>query len=207
MELKIDKMDPKTLSYRIAVINSGFDINAGQNIDQTMTLENLINYVADYVFSGKKGCCFHASVFLMNLLKLVGLDSELILTEEPTVLEDGTTRSDLRASVLLNDGGKYVVMNPIEDIEYFEKNNIPSSSRENNYIGESTILNGKKEGISSKDACNIPLADFIDRYGKGRAWTLGSLFRPEFQRMTFGELMKEAKLIDLKKYQDDQNIK
>jgi len=207
MELNCIKMDPKVLSYKIAVIESGFDINAGQNIDQSMTLNKLVNYVADYVYSGKKGCCFHASVFLMKLLKIVGLDSELILTVEPTVLEDGTTRNDLRASVLLNDGGKYIVMNPIEDIEYFEKNHIPSSSRENKYVGETTILDGKKEGINSRDAGNIPLEEFINKYGNGQAWTLGSLFRPESEKMTFGELMSGAKLIDLENYKDDENIK
>lgn len=208
METKINKMNPKVLSYRIAVVNSGFDINAGQNIDQTMTLEELVNYVADYVYSGKKGCCFHASVFLMKLLKIVGLDSELVLTTEPTILENGETRMDLRASVLLNDGGKYVVMNPIEDIEYFEKNHIPSSSREDNYIDDTTELKGTKDGIYSRDAGNIPLEEFINKYGNGKAWTLGSLFRPESDTMTFGDLMSKAKLIDLKNYSlDGENVK
>ena len=202
-----NKMDPKTLSYRIAVVSSGFDINAGQNIDQTLTLEKLVKYVDDFVYSGKKGCCFHASVFLMKLLRIVGLDSELILTTEPTVLEDGTTRVDMRASVLLNDGGKYIVMNPIEDIEYFEKNHIPSSAREDYYTKDTTILNGEKTGVHSKDAGNIPLEEFIKKYGNGVAWTIGSLFRPEFETMTLAELMKKAKMIDLNEYKDDENIK
>lgn len=208
METKSNKMDPRTLSYRIAVVNSGFDINAGQNIDQTMTLNELVNYVADYVYSGKKGCCFHASVFLMKLLKIVGLDSELILTVEPTILENGEKRDDLRASVLLNDGGKYIVMNPIEDIEYFDKNHIPSSARENHYIKDTTALKETKDGIHSHDAGNIPLDEFINKYGNGKAWTLGSLFRPESLTMTFAELMSKAKLIDLNDYSlDEENVK
>lgn len=200
------KMELKNLSYKVAVVNCGFDINAGQNIDMTMTLEKTINYVSDYVYAGKKGCCFHASVFLMKLLNIVGLKSEIILTSEPVVLENGEERVDMRASVLLNDGGRYIVMNPIEDIEYFEKKHIPSSAREDQYFGNTTILHGTKEGVHSVDAGNIPLKEFIDVYGKGKAWTIGSLFRPDFKTLTLGELMNKAKLIDLKDY-TDQNQK
>ena len=50
------------------------------------------------------------------------------------------------------------------------------------------------------------LKEFIDVYGKGKAWTIGSLFRPDFKTLTLGELMNKAKLIDLKDY-TDQNQK
>ena len=208
MELNCAKMDPKVLSYKIAVIENGFDINAGQDIDFNMTLEETVNYVSEFVDKRRKGCCFHASIFLMKLLHLIGLESELILTLEPTKLENGEVRIDKRASILLNDGGKYIVMNPIEDIEYFEEKGIFGGKRENEYIGGTTQLNGDKKGIHSKDGGNIPLEDFIQRYGHGTAWTVGSLFRPEFQTMTLDQLMNRAKIIDLKEYtENDQNIK
>lgn len=199
-------MELKEKAYKMTVSMCGFDINAGQNIDGNKTLKEMIDYVFSYVNDGNKGCCFHASVYLMKLLHVLGLESEIILTVEPTKLENGEERVDTRASVLLQDGDKYIVMNPIEDIEFFEKNGVLKSDRDNYYDKDSTILNGKKEGISSIDAGEIELADFIKRYGNGTAWTIGSFYRSDYETMTFGELMKTAKVIDIGEYQSKKTI-
>ena len=191
-------MKLKDEAYREITGKAWFDINAGQNIDFTMSLKDMINSVVNYVDNGNKGCCFHASVYLMKLLHDKGIDSEIILTLEPTVLENGEVRNDYRASILVKDDDKYVVMNPIEDIEFFEKNSIQPKDRENYYNG--TELNGEKGGIHSKDAANIGLADFIERYGNGSAWTLGTLYQNDFDTMTFQELWSCAKSIDVSEY-------
>ena len=199
-------MELKENAYKMTVSMCGFDINAGQNIDSNKTLKEMIDYVFTYVNEGNKGCCFHASVYLMKLLHVLGLESEIILTVEPTKLENGEERIDTRASILLKDGDKYIVMNPIEDIEFFEKNGILKSDRDNYYDENSTILKGKKEGISSVDAGGIELEDFIKRYGNGTSWTIGSLFRSDYDTMTFGELMKTAKVIDIGEYGSNKTI-
>ena len=138
-------MDLRTNAFRTITEKAGFDINAGQNIDATKTLKEMIEYVERYIDENHKGCCFHASVYLMKLLHEAGIESEIILTAEPTVLENGETRTDMRASVMVNDGDRYIVMNPIEDIEFFEKNQIPTTSRKDFY--EETVLQGEKSGI------------------------------------------------------------
>ena len=193
-------MEAKDTCYKMTVDHCGFDINAGQNIDQNKTLKEMIDYVFDYVNSGNKGCCFHASVYLMKLLHVLGLESEIILTIEPTVLENGEKRIDTRASVLLKDGDKYIVMNPIEDIEFFEKEGIPKEKRKDYYLEGTTVLKGEKNGVYSSDAASIELIDFVKRYGSGSAWTIGSLYRPDYETKTFKELMGEAKLIDAYNY-------
>ena len=188
------------MSYRMITEKMGFDRDAGQSIDGTMTLREMTDYVYNYINKGNKGCCFHASVYLMKLLHVLDIESELIITAEPTTLEDGSTRIDNRASLLVKDGDKYIVMNPIEDIEFFEKNSILPKERGKYYLGKTTILNGEKEGIHSKNAAEIELKDFIKRYGNGSAWTLGTLFNPENKNMTFNEFLKGAKLINLDEY-------
>ncbi len=192
-------MDLKTNAFRTITEKAGFDINAGQNIDASKTLKEMIEYVERYIDENHKGCCFHASVYLMKLLHEAGIESEIILTAEPTVLENGETRTDMRASVMINDGDRYIVMNPIEDIEFFEKNQIPTTSRKDFY--EETVLQGEKSGIHSVDAASIELEDFITRYGEGRSWTIGSFYRDHYDTITFGELMNGATFIDIDEYQ------
>lgn len=74
-------------AFREVTEKAGFDINAGQNIDMSKSLKETIDYVVKYIDEGKKGCCFHASVYLMKLLHDSQIDSEIILTVEPTKLE------------------------------------------------------------------------------------------------------------------------
>lgn len=186
-------------AFREVTEKAGFDINAGQNIDMSKSLKETIDYVVKYIDEGKKGCCFHASVYLMKLLHDSQIDSEIILTVEPTKLENGEVRNDLRASVLVNNGIKCFVMNPIEDIEFFESEKIPVESRKN-YYGDTTILRGKKDGICSLDAAKIELEDFITRYGNGKAWTIGNLYCDGYENIPFGNLMNNAKIIDTSDY-------
>ena len=134
----------------------------------------------------------------MKLLRDMGIDSDIILTVEAVILEIEKTRNDMRASVLVKDGNRYVVMNPIEDQLDFRKNY---------YEVDSTVLNGEKEGINSIDAAQIDLEDFISRYGGGKAWLLGSLYCDDYESMTFGELMSNSELIDINDYRPSGPIK
>ena len=198
MTNKSNKIDVRKLSYMVAVSNFGYDNNA--SIDKNKNLANVVKSVEEYIDNGWKESSFHISIFLMKLLHVMGLDSELVLTNDVTILEDGTPEVDVRASVLLYDEGKYMVMNPVEDIKYFEDNNIPINARENEYYEGTTILNGKKNGINSEDAGSIPLDEFIIKYGHGAAWIVGSIFRSDFQNITLNDLLKEAKLIKKEEY-------
>lgn len=200
-------MNAKEKAFRIITEKAGFDINAGQNIDSSKTLQEMINYIVKYIDEGNKGCCFHASVYLMKLLHDANIDSEIIITFEPTILDNGKTRNDMRASVLVKDGDKYIVMNPIEDIEFFEKENIPLAARKKYYEENSTVLIGEKNGISSPNAAQIDLEDFIARYGDGKAWTLGSLYCNGYETIKFGEIMSNAKVINIDEYIPSNPIK
>ena len=192
-------MELQNKAFRTITEKARFDINAGQDIDMSKSLKEMIDYVVRYIDDGNKGCCFHASVYLMKLLHDLEIDSEIIITIEPTSLENGEVRNDMRASILVNNGNKYIVMNPIEDIEFFEKENIPAESRKDFY-GTSTILKGEKDGISSPNAAEIELEDFITKYGNGRAWTIGSLYRDDYENITFGSVMNSAKTININDY-------
>ena len=198
-------MELKEKSYREIVGKMGFDINAGQSINGSLSLKELANNIVEYIDNGNKGCCFHASVYLSKLLHDNGINSEIILTIEPTVLENGETRQDLRASVMLKDNGKWIVMNPIEDVEFFEKNNIASENRDNYYEGDTTKLIGSKDGIFSFDAANVELSDFITRYGNGSAWTIGSMYCDNYENKTLEEARNGAKIIKIEEYTQGEN--
>lgn len=184
-------------SYKKVIENAGFDINAGQNIDDSKTILELSKESIELLSNKGKGCCFHASMFLGWLLHEAGIECEVIITPEKTVLEDGTERIDNRASILVKDEEKYFVMNPVEDIEFFEENEI-SNNRENYYGEGTTVLKGSKKGISSIDAGYIDLDDFVLKYGNGNCWTLGNIFTNGNQ--TLKECFKNVKKVDLGDY-------
>lgn len=194
---KDNKLDLKSLSYIITTHGIGFDENA--IFDKNKTLGEIINYVDEYTNRGAKGNSFHAAIYLMKLLHVVGMDSELILTNEVEIKKNIPNIS-LRASVLVYDNDKYVVMNPIEDIKYFEENKIPNNLREKEYIDGSTILKGKKSGVCSLDAANIPLDEFIKKYGSGACFNVGNIFNYEYKNMSLDDFLKQAKLIDINDY-------
>ena len=198
-------MGLKDKAYREIVGKMGFDINAGQSINPSLTLKELTDDIVKYIDDGNKGCCFHASVYLSKLLHDNGINSEIILTVEPTVLENGETRQDLRASIMLKDDGKWIVMNPIEDVEFFEKNNISSESRDNYYEGDATKLIGSKDDVFSFDAGNIELGDFITRYGNGSAWTIGSMYCDGYENKTFEQARNGARFIKIDEYTQGEN--
>jgi len=185
-------------AYRQVTEKMGFDIDAGQNIDMSKSIKETINDTVNYIDNGNKGCCFHASVYLTKLLHDINVDSEIILTLEPTPLENGEVRNDMRASVLVHSDEKDYVLNPIEDIEFFEAMSIISEERKKYYDGTSTALIGIKNNIFSPDAAHIDLEDFINRYGNGTAWTIGSLYGDDFENATLGTLMSNAKIIEMK---------
>ena len=107
-------MESNNKAYRQVTEKMGFDINAGQNINMSKNLKETINDTINYIDTGNKGCCFHASVYLAKLLHSMNIDSEIILTLEPTILENGETRNDMRASVLVHIGENDFVLNPID---------------------------------------------------------------------------------------------
>lgn len=193
-------MDMYAQAYRTVTEKCGFDIKAGRKIDLSKNLDDIIDYVVKYIDEGNKGCCFHASIYLMKVLHDLGIESEIILTIEPAILENGDVSNNNRASVLTKKNDKYIVMNPIEDIEFFEKENIAGEARKDFYDGEGTTLKGKKEGINSPNAAEIDLEDFIARYGDGRAWTLGDFYCDNSKNINFLSVMSDAKFMDVEDY-------
>ena len=195
-------MDLKRKLFRNCTEKASFDINAGQNLQLGKSIKEVIEDVVNYIDSGNKGCCFHASVYLIKLLHDNGISATMILTPEPTILANGETRIDNRASVLIKENDRYVVMNPIEDVEFFEKYSISPEKRGTYYEEDTTVLKYDKEKIYSVDAADIDLEDFISRYGDGQAWTIDNLFCEEYDTKTFNSLLANAHSVDLKKLKE-----
>lgn len=175
--------------YKETTTRLFFDINAGQELPLQLTPKEMINYINNHVAQEKKGCCFHASLYLMGKLHERGIKSNMIITLEPVIENGQEIRKDNRASVLVEIDGEKIVMNPIEDIEYFEKYNIPPKNRASHYEGEATEFIPVKEGINSTDAGNIPYDDFVLRYGNGEAYIVKDLFANEAQDKSISEIL------------------
>lgn len=174
-----------------------FDINAGQNVDVTMPLSEFVPSIVKHIDNGDVGCCLHSSIYLCKLLNDGGIYSEIVLTPEPTLLPNGETRTDLRASVLYLDNGKFYVANPVEDAEIFTEKGIERAERKSYYEEDSCKLTIPKEGIVSEDASRISLEDYVNRYGDGTGYQLGSLFGEDKEVLSLRDLMKTALTIDL----------
>ena len=181
-------------SYKKVVFDSGFDINAGQKLDFSKTMKETIEDTVKYLQEGNKGCCFHASLYLIYMFHNNGIKSELVVTAEPTVLPDGTTRTDNRASVMYNYDGKVYIANPIEDIEYFEENGISKEERNKFYDYDSTILKANKNKVHSSDACFIEYNDYIKRYGDGVLYKMNDPYGDNYINCTLGEFLNKVEV-------------
>lgn len=49
----------------------------------------------------------------------------------------------------------------------------------------------------SWDSANIDFSDYIKRYGNGRVWNVGSLFREDADKITMRDIISNAELIKL----------
>ena len=187
-------------AYKYATNTANFDINAGQELNLDVSLSDTIEQVKEQIESGKGICCFHASIYLSSILNALGIYSELIITPELAII-DGKARTDNRLSVLYYDecDKKYYVANPIEDIEMFSNYNMNSDERLLSYKNESgELIFNKKDFITtvvSNDASKIPADDFIQRYGSGDAWTIGSIYNNDLNNTTFNNMLSQAKYI------------
>lgn len=180
-------------AYIKTVEDCGFNINAGQSLNFDLSIKDTVNGAIKYIEEGNKGCCFHASIYLISLLKKAGIPSRLIVTSEPTILEDGTTRLDSRASVFID--GLDIVLNPIEDIEFFEEYDIPKECRKTFYVSDTTTFRLTKDGISSQDAGFIQLDDFISRYGAGQAFLFENFYKNAYKHKTFYGVLSDYELL------------
>lgn len=174
-----------------------FDINAGMSVDMAKPMCEFVPDIVKHIDNGGVGCCLHSSVYLCKLLNDRGIYSEIVLTPEPTLLPNGETRTDLRASVLYLNDGKLYVANPVEDAEVFTEKGIDREKRKSYYEKDSCKLTIPKEGIVSDDASCIPLDEYVNKYGDGTGYQLGSLFGEDKEVLSLRDLMKTALTIDL----------
>lgn len=186
-----------TQTFKEVTSKVNFDINAGQNVDVTMPLSEFVPSIVKHIDNGDVGCCLHSSVYLCKLLNDRGIYSEIVLTPEPTLLPNGETRTDLRASVLYIDDGNLYVANPVEDAEVFTEKGIKREERKPYYEADTCRLTIPKDGIVSEDASRIPLTDYVNKYGNGNGYQLGSLFGEDKEVLSLRDLMKTALTIDL----------
>ena len=117
--------------------------------------------MTEYVDECGYGCCFVFSSYMMKILNNYKINNYMIGTIEDT----GT-----RASVMYEDNGEFYIANPVEDIEYFTKNNICPEDRENYYDGDTATM--VIDGIRHNDS-RYTLEDFEKKYGK--IWVIGSM--------------------------------
>ena len=197
-------MKDVTECYKIVTSKVNFDINAGMNVDMSIPLSELIPSIVEHIDNGGSGCCLHSAIYMCKLLNDRGIYSELIATPEPTVLPDGTSRTDLRASVLYYDSkeSKYYVANPIEDAEAFTRDGISSQDRLKYYDEDSGILKLKKDNVYSEDGSRILLEDYVNRYGNGVGYQFGTLFGEDKEVLSFSDIMRTVLTIDLNDIQE-----
>ena len=182
--------------YKSVTKKIGYNPNSRVYIDVTKSLKEILDDVVLFIESGNKCSDMHACIYLMKILRGRFIASQLILTGE------GENR---RASLLVNDGFKWIVMNPIEDIEFFEDKKIPSEIREKFYNVDGSFR-GQKQGVCTKDASNILLEDFMERYGNGRVINLGTFYREDNDKITLLDLQNDAKEIDFNDYKENNRF-
>lgn len=178
--------------FRMITCKLRYDENGISNIDMSKTVKEVIESTIDYAENGNGCSSLQAAICLSRKLYTCFSPSEVILTME---------RNNMRASVLTHDGFKWIVMNPIEDIEFFEDKKILPEIRDKfyNVAGE---FRGTKQGIVTKDASAIPLADFIERYGNGKAWTIGYICSKKYADLIFRDVYANIREININNYQD-----
>lgn len=191
-------MDLRQYCYKYITKRISYNNSLDFGVSLNMTLDDVVKETIDYVDNLKLGNSFHATVSLMKMLDNVGIKSELLF-RVGKVRIDGKLRNSLIASVLVNEKGKEIVMNPIEDIEFFSKEKADLKFREKLYSNGTTLFKIYKlddaRGVWSWDAANIGLDDFIVRYGDGKIWNLGSLFREGSDKITMKDMITNAKVL------------
>ena len=191
-------MNLKDFCYRFITEKISYNNNLGFGVSLDMSLNDVINNTIDYVDKYHSGNSFHASLCLMKILDHVGIKSEMLF-RIGKVRIGRRLENSLVVAVLLKNKDKMYVMNPIEDIEFFTKESIEKEQRKKFYEGGSTSINtvkfNNKKDIWSMDAGKIEIEDYINRYGEGRVWNVGSLFREDADKITLGDIIRDAKII------------
>lgn len=146
------------------------------NKEMSIIPTELTNYVNECGY----GCCFVFSAYMLNILNKYNINAYLIATIEYKDEKKGT-----RGSVLYEDDGKWYVANPVEDIEYFTKNNIPFKERKNYYLDDTATM--IVDGIKHNDS-RFTLEEFQEKYGT--IWLVVSMNN---NQKTLNEEMKNTK--------------
>ena len=181
------------MCFRSITCKLRYSKNGLDNLDMSKTVKEVIDTTLKYADAGNGCSSLQAAICLSRKLYTCFTPSEIILTRDIT--------NNMRVSVLTHDGFKWVVMNPIEDIEFFEDKKIPPEIRDKfyNVAGE---FRGAKQGIVTKDASTIPLADFIERYGNGQVWSIGYICAKKNADLIFKDVYANARIININDYQD-----
>lgn len=142
-------------AYRTITRLGYFDaIDGNKVIDMNDSIRDIPNKMFGYLCNNAKGCCFVFAAAMMNLLEENGIENYMVLTPEG---------NGFRSSVLYIINNNIYVANPVEDIEYFTKNNIEKDKRFNYYQDRTTgfIINGNID----HNAAYFTLEDFSKKYG------------------------------------------
>lgn len=184
--------------YKFVTKNISYNNSLSFDVSLNMKLKDIVDETVEYVDVLGLGNSFHVSIYLMKMLDNVGIKSELLF-RDGKVRINGKLKKSLIASVLVNENGKAIVMNPIEDIEFFSLEKYDSKFREKLYSNGTTLFkiykDDESDNIWSWDACNIDLDQFVIRYGNGRVWNVGNIFRDDADKVTMEDVLVNARVV------------
>ena len=170
--------DKVQIEYKKVMNNINFNINASKRLFlyNNMTLFDVRNRIFNEVENKEEGCSYHYAFYLSKLLRVQGIDSEIILNIDARYKDENKHTS---ACVLYEDNNEYFVA-------CLDNNELVNSGRHKN-----------------KYAYRIPLKHFLDNYVKNYIVNLGSIYkgRNEYtfsDYMSSGEIISKKKLLKLK---------
>lgn len=164
-------------AYREIIQKGKYNVTLGNKpINKDLLMKDIPQIMTDYIDSCGYGCCFVFSAYMIQKLQENGIKCFMVATKE----DSGT-----RASVLYIDNGHFYIANPVEDIEYFTRNNIPKEERLNYYFGSTSSFT---DGLEYHDNSRFTIDEFGEKYGQ--VWLIGDMSEQN-QTQTLEEAMTQ----------------